>query len=109
MSRAREFRLKANDTAPPLELYCLHDGENVDITGASARFHMRPVGGAQSVDAAATIVTAAEGLVRYSWQAADTDETGRFEAEFEITYSGGSVESFPNDGHITVIITDDVG
>lgn len=40
---------------------------------------------------------------------ADTDTAGRFEAEFEVTYADGAVETFPNDGFIVVQIGPDIG
>jgi hypothetical protein len=81
----------------------------VDITEASVRFHMRPIGSTTvTVDQPANIVTALEGIVRYDWQAADTATIGSYQAEFEITYADASIETFPNDGYIRVNITGDI-
>lgn len=81
----------------------------VNIVGASVRFHLRPIGSSQvTVDAPATIVTADEGIVRYDWQAADTDTIGAHQAEFEVTYADASIETFPNDGYIRVEIISDI-
>jgi len=104
------FYIKQNDTSPSV-LATLQDanGDAVNLTGASIRFHMRVIGSAQTtVDAAATIVTAVSGIVRYDWIAADTDTVGSYQAEFEVTYADASVETFPNDGYIRVEITDDI-
>lgn len=104
------FYVKQNDTSPAM-LATLQDadGNAVNVTGATVRFHMRAVGSTTVVvDEAATIVTDLDGLVRYDWQAADTDTIGSYQAEFEVTYSDGSVETFPNDGYIRVEITDDI-
>lgn len=104
------FYVKQNDTSPAM-LATLQDadGNAVNVTGATVRFHMRAVGSTTIVvDEAATIVTDLDGLVRYDWQAADTDTIGSYQAEFEVTYSDGSVETFPNDGYIRVEITDDI-
>jgi len=104
------FYVKQNDTSPAM-LATLQDadGNAIDLTSASVRFHMRPVGGGQVVvDEAATIVTAASGLVRYDWIAADTDTIGSYQAEFEVTYADASIETFPNDGYIRVEIIDDI-
>ena len=60
------------------------------------------------MDAAAVNVTPASGEVRYDWSVGDTAEAGSYQAEFEVTYSDGSMETFPNDGHISVKITDDI-
>jgi len=103
------FYMKQNDTQPRM-LATLQDGDGtaINLTGASVRFHMRTLGGSTVVDAAATIVTAASGLVRYDWVAADTDTVGSYQAEFEVTYSDTTIETFPNSGYIRVEITDDI-
>lgn len=104
------FYVKQNDTSPAM-LATLQDadGNAVNVTGATVRFHMRAVGSTTVVvDEAATIVTAADGIVRYDWQAADTDTIGSYQAEFEVTYADSSVETFPNDGYIRVEIIDDI-
>lgn len=104
------FYIKQNDTGPSM-LVTLQDANDngVDITGASVRFHLRPISSSTvKVDQAATIVTAADGLVRYDWQAADTDTIGSYQAEFEVTYADASIETFPNDGYIRVEIISDI-
>jgi hypothetical protein len=104
------FYVKQNDTSPAM-LATLQDadGNAVNLTAASVRFHMRPVGGGQVVvDAAASVVTPLEGLVRYNWIADDTDTIGSYQAEFEVTYADASIETFPNDGYIRVEIIDDI-
>lgn len=104
------FYVKQNDTSPSM-LATLQDadGNAVDITGATVRFHMRKIGRADVVvDAAAAIVTPISGLVRYDWIADDTSEIGSYQAEFEVTYADASIETFPNDGYIRVEIIDDI-
>ena len=74
-------------------------------------FSMRvePAGTVKVNRASATIVgDAVLGRVRYSWASADTDTADDYEGEFEVTYSGGRVQTFPNDGHIIIKVTDDV-
>jgi len=104
------FYVKQNDTSPDM-LATLQDadGNAINLTAASVRFHMRPVGGgAIVVDQAATVVTALDGLVRYNWIADDTDTVGSYQAEFEVTYADASIETFPNDGYIRVEIIDNI-
>ena len=104
------FYIKQNDTGPAM-LATLQDanGNAINLVGASVRFHMRSVsGGNPVVDAAATVVTALSGIVRYNWVAADTDTVGTYQAEFEVTYADASIETFPNDGYIAVQIIDDI-
>lgn len=104
------FFIKENDTVPSIRATLQNgSGNAVDLIDASVRFHMRAIsGGSATVDAAATIVNAANGLVQYNWSAADTAEVGSFQAEFEVTYSDGTVETFPSNGYIRVEIIDDI-
>ena len=102
------FYIKQNDTSPSLRA-TLQDanGNPVDVTGASVQFHMRS-SGSVIVDAVASIVTPASGIVEYSWAPADTATVGSYQAEFEVTYASGAVETFPNTGYIRVRIRDDI-
>lgn len=104
------FFIKQNDTSPALKA-TLKDGLDVavDLSGSSVRFHMRKIGETSSkVDASAVIENADNGIVYYSWVAADTDTIGSYEAEFEVTFTGGEIETFPNNRFIEVEITDDI-
>lgn len=104
------FNIKQGDTFPSLRAN-LKDGSNeaIDLTGATVRFHMRPVGTAvAAIDAAATVISAGTGVVDYTWQAGDTATVGEYQAEFEVTYPGGEVETFPNGGFLSVKVTDDI-
>lgn len=44
------------------------------------------------------------GEVSYEWIEGDTDTPGVYRGEFEVTYTGGGGESFPNGGVIEVVI-----
>jgi Rib/alpha/Esp surface antigen-like repeat protein len=104
------FYIKQNDTVPSLRA-ALENGSGtaVDLTGATCQFHMRPLGSTTiTVDAVAQIVNEATGIVQYNWIAADTDTIGSYQAEFEVTYPDGTIETFPNNGYIRVEITDDI-
>jgi hypothetical protein len=104
------FYIKQNDTQPAFQAI-LEDGagDPINLDGATVRFHMRAIGATSTkVDAAASVISALSGIVRYSWSAADTDTTGSFQAEFEVTYSDSTIETFPNDGYIRVEIVDDI-
>lgn len=102
------FYLKKGDTSPSL-LYAISPA-TTDLTGATVSFNMRLSGGATKVSRAAAVVVTATGTptVRYDWKAADTDTAGFYEAEFEVTYAGGAVETFPNSDFIRVSITGDI-
>lgn len=102
------FYLKKGDTSPSL-VYAITP-TTTDLTGATVRFNMKLNNGAVKISRAAAVVVTAIGTptVRFDWQAADTDTAGFFSAEFEVTYSGGAVETFPNSDFIRVTITEDI-
>ena len=64
--------------------------------------------GAPAVDHAMTITDAANGRVTYAWQAGDTDTPGAYDVEFEILWSDSTIETVPNNGYESVIVTDDL-
>ena len=106
------FKIKRNDTGPAIIATAVRKVDNsiVDLTGATVRFHMGRIGETRIVDAAATLVTdGSDGKMKYSWVAADTDLAGVFSAEFEVTFSDATIETFPNGGYIEVRITEDLG
>ncbi len=105
------FFIKQNDTSPALEAF-LQDsrGRPVNVTGATVVFHMRLASDltVKINGASVTISSATQGHVSYTFTAANTDTAGNYEGEFQVTFSDGSIETFPNDDYIKVIITDDV-
>jgi hypothetical protein len=103
------FYLKRGDTSP--SLLSAITPSTVDLTGATVRFNMRAAdNGAVKVSRAAAVIVTPTGTptVRYDWQAANVDTAGFYDAEFEVTYAGGAVETFPNDGFIRISITGDI-
>lgn len=100
------FTIKQNDTSPALQATLKDYSEAaVSLVGATVRFHMKDLSGSIVIDAAMTVTNASGGVVRYNWQAADTDTAGTYSAEFEVTYSDLSVETFPNTDNIAIVIT----
>lgn len=100
------FTLTAGDTVPSLQAVLADsEGDAIDLTNASVRFHLtEPRGGDTIIDEPADIVDATGGLVRYRWHIDDTDDPGRYRAEFVVTYANEDVETFPNDGYHDVVI-----
>ena len=105
------FFIKQNDTTPALEAF-LQDsrGRPVNLTGATIVFHMRLASDltVKITIGSVTIVAATLGHVSFAFSAPNTDTAGNYEGEFQVTFSGGAIETFPNDGYIKIIITDDV-
>lgn len=110
MATAADWYWKANDTAPAIEGQLTDSsGSPVDVTGASVTFIMKAVGGnTPKINAAATIVTAASGIVKYTPATGDTDTAGDYLAEFQVIFGDGSKETFPNPAYLAVTITADL-
>lgn len=97
---APDYYIKVGDTGLDLRgVVRDENGDPKDIAGATVRFHMRSLAGLSKVAAAAINDQAGSGTgaVKYSWAAADVDTPGLYVGEWQITYSGGDVQSFPND------------
>lgn len=104
------FRIKTNDTSPRLAV-TLEDanGVSVNITNASARFHMKAFGATTlKVDAPMAITDASGGTLQYSWVAEDTNTAGTYYGEVEVTYADNTIETFPNNSYFTIIIKEDL-
>ncbi len=83
----------------------------IDLTGATVKFLMKPIGSGTvlKVNTAATIVTAAAGVVKHTWISTDVDTVGVFNIEWEITFGDGTVETIPGDVYEQVEIIADLG
>ena len=110
------FTIKRGDTGPALEVTLLDsDGTALDISGnLGVQFQMkeRQYAGdgavALKVDAAATVVNASGGVVKYSWTSADTNEVGEFVGEFVVTAGDGTIRTVPSPSFITVRVVGDL-
>jgi hypothetical protein len=106
-----DFYIKRGDTRPAIKAQLREDfGDPRDLSDATeVRFHMESVDtGDVIVDEPASIINADDGRVTYAWQDGDTDAVGRYSAEFEVEYTDGNVETFPNNTDITVSVDEDI-
>lgn len=68
-----------------------------DLTGYTVSLILRPFDRARAIlQLAATIVSAAEGSVRYDWASGDTVEPGDYEAVWRAVTAAGAAITFPN-------------
>jgi hypothetical protein len=104
-----DFTLKRYDRLPSIQASLTYPGATaVDLTGATVKFIMKLPAGAVKVNAVAVVVTPASGIVRYDWLAIDTDVAGTYDAEWEVTFTGGKKQTFPTDGYLSVNVVADL-
>lgn len=116
MSTNQIFKIKRNDTLPPLTIQVKQRGSlgeviNFNMSGlTSATFTMVDECGNSKIYAksATTLCTAEQGLVSYNWGLGDTDTSGTFLGEFELTFFDGNIFSIPPSGGIRIEISDDL-
>lgn len=109
------FTMKRNDTRPVIEAQLLMPDPvdpstniAVDLTAASSVKFLMKKDSTLKVTAAATVVNAATGLVRYTWAVGDTDTSGTYNVEWEVSW-GSDKQTFPSDSYLNVVIMDDLG
>ena len=79
--------------APSLTDTITVNGAAFDLSGCTVDLRMRPVGSdTLKVDAAATVVSAAAGTVRYDWASADLDTPGSYRAWWRVTLASAKVQ-----------------
>ena len=105
-----DFYIKQNDTSPTFEATLLDaDGAAVDYTGAlSVNFHMTTAAGATLVDAAMVETAPLTGVVSYFWNTGDTATAGTHNAEIELTFADGKIQTFPNFGFWKVEVSEEL-
>jgi len=108
--KAPDFYWKQNDTAPAIaEQFFDGTGTAVNLTGATVKFMMwAPGDAAVKVNASATITDATLGKVSYTPNSTDTNTIGDYLVEWQVTFGGGAVETFPNSGWQKVRVVDDI-
>ena len=111
MPPSKTFKIKQNDTKPPLRVTLKDsDGLPADVTGSTVVFSMRvqPTGTTKVDKQAVTLNDASAGDLQYDWTATNTNTADVYEGEFQVTYADASVQTFPNDGYILIDVKDDV-
>lgn len=93
-------QMKQGDTGPPLTATLKNpDGTVANLNGATVKLNIKARrGGTVLVNhGTVTVTDATNGRVSYAWQVADTANPGSFYVEWEVTYAGGVITTYPND------------
>lgn len=82
----------------------------INLTGSTVAFRMVNASDGTVVvnDAAATVVSAVDGTVKYDWGVGDTDTAGEYLGEWTITDGAALDTLVPSNRHITIEILDDL-
>lgn len=105
------FYAKRGDRNPPLRATLIGADKAVaNLTGiTSVYFHMKDTStGVVKVNAAASVVDAVTGSVKYEWGATDLDTAGTYFGEFEVIDGNGFPTSFPNNDYFIVQVAEDI-
>ncbi len=103
-----DFTIKRGDRRPILEATLSDESGPINLTSAvSVTLLLKS--GLTTVSGVCAIVSAAAGTVSYTWGATDTLIVGEYDAEFEILWSTGIVETVPNDSYFSVSFVQDLG
>lgn len=94
---------KRGDKGFGLKATLSNHNDAVNLTGASALFLF----GKHEIEA--NITDAKNGVVEVFFEETHTEETGFFNAEFEVEFSPDWVETFPSDEFIKIRIMKDLG
>jgi len=99
------FTIKQNDTSPAFQA-SLKDanGASVNLTGATVAFRMLASDNTLKVNYQMSVTDASAGSVTYNWQSGDTNTVGNYTCDIKVTYSDGSLETFPNNEYLTVTV-----
>lgn len=109
------FHIKQNDTSPAIRFQLQDQNRDpVDISGfENLRFFMQKENSKNPTviadqDTGVSAPDVENGIVQYDWEEGDTDTAGDYDAEFEVVFSGGERETFPNRRDISVKIEEDI-
>jgi hypothetical protein len=104
------WEIKRGDRRPYWQGTLKANGDPVDLTDATSASFIMKLGttGTPKVNKGAmTFVDRPNGVVRYAWAAGDTDTSGDYNVEVEVSWSG-ELQTFPSKGYFVVTISDDL-
>lgn len=109
-----DFFLKVGDTGSRIQWTCEDStGTAVDVAGSTPLFKMGPLsGGTLTVAGTATIdqvgagtVDGTRGQMHFAWPAGGVSTADWYRAECEVTFTSGTVVTYPNDSFFIIAVT----
>jgi hypothetical protein len=104
-------KYKRGDSAPPFRAQLLDNTTPVDLTSATVvRLLMqRPDGTSFAQPLTVENQTTNRGWVNRPWGPSDLLLAGSYAVEVEVTWTGGTVQTFPPGGTARIIVAPDLG
>lgn len=99
---------KQHDTFPPV-VANLRDAEGAVDLSSATQVRFLASNGTFTIVGTCTVTDAANGEVTYTWAVGDTANIGTYKVEFEVTWTGGGVQTFPNGDYKELDIVADLG
>jgi len=111
------FFIKRNDTLPSLSINIIDRGRLTQkqaynlsgVTGVTFSMMNQNCDFLKISAKPAQITCYSGGSIQYNWDSEDTNESGIFLGEFELSYYDGKKMSLPSIGGIMIEINDDIG
>jgi hypothetical protein len=114
-----DFHIKTGDSSSDIYATLENSGGTpVNIQAATVAFKMASIAGGTTVIAAAAInaqvgagtADGSLGDVIFSWGGTNVvpSNPGLYVAEWEVVFTNGSVQTFPNDGYSLILVTSDL-
>lgn len=107
---AADYTIKQNDQGGVIRSTLADENGVVNLGTATQvllRMTQRVSGTTKTLTAA--VADAAGGIVSYTWQASDLAEAGTYDAEFEVTFAGGKIDTFPSMEYNEIEVTPELG
>jgi hypothetical protein len=107
------FEITQGDTSPALVSQLTAGGEPIDLSSVDdVKFIMQDkyerIVIDEGVQESVNILNASNGEVEFVFRRDNTNTVGSYEAQFEVTYSNGAVETFPSDKRIDIEIVEQI-
>jgi len=100
-----KITLVVGDTAKPIRATLSNADGPQNLTGATVELHLKdPATNAAAIVAACTVVGALTGDVETPGSVRAAWPVGDYQAEYRVAYADGSVDVFPSESSVAVVI-----
>ena len=116
MKLSNVFVVKQGDTLPPIQVNLTTPGDfnelvpyNLSAVTATTFTMIDSNGNLTISSASAQVFSASTGTIQYNWSSGDTDKTGKYLAQFQLFFSGGTKITYPDIGQLEINVQKSIG